>query len=432
MPFQLPTSASHTELQAAWHLAIAGLVGLAVGTEREWSGHASGPNARFAGVRTFLLLGLLGGTSGLLLGWGMPVAGAALLGGGALLVAVAYAMAVRREGAEIDGTTEGAALVVLALGAVAGLGQLMLAGGAAAVVVLALGEKERLHWLVRRIGEREMRAALQYAVLALVILPVLPEGPYGPWGGIRPRALWGLVVLLSGINFAGYLARRAVGASRGYQITGLLGGLVSSTVVTLQFARLSRDEPEEGRALGLGVVGACTVLALRVALIVAMLEPSLAVGLVPYVVPTLLAGGAIAAVTLRHPGAPAAHAPRDETRSPLRLWSAIQMTLLFQVAITVMSLVRDAFGTGGVLASAVVFGLTDMDALTVSMVRLAQRANAAELAALGIAVGILSNTVFKTAIALVVGTPRFRRVAASGLAVLALALGVGIWWGMRV
>lgn len=429
LPLSAPAGA--TALQAAWHLAIAGLVGLAVGTEREWSGHASGPGARFAGVRTFFLLGLLGGTAGLLLAWDIRAAAVVLLAGGALFVAGAYVTAARRQGADLDGTTEAAALLVLALGALAGLGEMALAAGCGAVVVFALGEKEQLHWLVGRIGEREMHAALQFAVLALVILPVLPEGPYGPWGGVRPRALWGLVVLFSGMNFAGYLARRAVGPSRGYQLAGLMGGLASSTAVTLQFARLSRDDPEASQALALGVVAASTVLAVRVAFLTALLDTTVAGALVPYLLPTVLLGGALVAVTLRRPAPSQARPAGDDARSPLRLWSAIKMVLLFQLAITVMGVVRDVFGSTGVLTSAGLLGFTDVDALTVSMIRLAQQTGAVELAALSITIGIVANTVTKIGIGLALGTPRFRRVAGLGLAALGLALGIGIWWGTR-
>ena len=160
-------------LDIASRLAVAALVGLAIGMEREWSGHASGPQARFAGARTFLLLGLLGGLAGWLASRGFVAGAALLLAGGAALAVAAYVIGVQRT-QDVDGTTETAALVVLALGTVAGLGQLAIAGGAG----------------------------------ALVVLPALPAGPYGPLGGIRPRALWTVVLLFCALNFAGYLARR--------------------------------------------------------------------------------------------------------------------------------------------------------------------------------------------------------------------------------
>ncbi|MDF1504389.1 DUF4010 domain-containing protein, partial [Roseisolibacter sp. H3M3-2] len=250
----------------AARLAVAALAGLAVGIEREWS-HGRDGAASVAGMRTFALYGLLGGLAGVALAAGATLAAGALLLGGAALAAAAYVAQQRDQDAPRDAglTTEVASLVVLGLGALAGAGRMGAAGGGAALVALALGEKARLHWLVRHLGERDLRAGLQFAVLALVVLPLLPEGPFGPGGAVRPRALWGVVLIFLAIDSAGYVARRAIGPSRGFGVAGLLGGLVSSTAVTLGFSRRSRDEPAHARALALGVVGACTVLLLRVA-----------------------------------------------------------------------------------------------------------------------------------------------------------------------
>jgi uncharacterized membrane protein (DUF4010 family) len=420
------------ELTGAARLAIAALVGLAVGIEREWSGHASGPQARFAGVRTFMLLGLIGGGAGLLFAWQYPLAGVALLASGGVFVVLAYVMATRREGSEPDGTTEGAALVVLTLGTLAGIGELALASGAVAVVVLALREKERVHWFVRHIGEREMRAGGLFLVLALVILPLLPEGPYGPFGGVRPRTLWTIVVLFSGLNFIGYLARRAVGPERGYGVTGMLGGIVSSTAVTLQFSRASHREPELSRALAFGAIAASVVVIPRVAVLSAVLNPAVARAVALYLLPAGIVGLAMIAIALRRPPrVGAAGEAEDETQSPLRLWSAIQMAVLFQLAITVIAATRQFWGSTGVFASAALFGLTDVDALTVSMSRLGDSPQAVALAAQGITVGLLSNTLFKLAAGLLLGSGRFRVAIASGLGLLAAVIGLGLWLGGR-
>ncbi|HTE45041.1 MAG TPA: DUF4010 domain-containing protein, partial [Gemmatimonadaceae bacterium] len=272
------------------HLAVAAVCGLAVGAERERSGHASGPDARFAGVRTFLLLGLLGGIAGWLASEGFEIVGAALLLTGGALTVTAYSIAARRTPASIDGTTEVAALAVLGIGFVGGLGYMSVASAVATTVVLVLLEKTRIHALLERTGEVELRAGLQFAAMALVVLPLLPEGPFGPWGGIKPRGLWTIVVIFSGLNFLGYLARRSVGAERGYGITGMIGGVISSTAVTLDFSRESRRDASVGDALAAGVIGACTVLLPRVAIVSTILEPPVARALVPYLLPGLIVG----------------------------------------------------------------------------------------------------------------------------------------------
>ena len=128
---------------------------------------------------------------------------------------------------------------MLVAGVLAVTGSVRLASGIIAITTLLLVEKSRLHSLVKGIDDVALRSGVRFAVMALVVLPLLPEGPYGPLGGVRPRELWALVLLFSGLSFAGYIARRLVGPDQGYLVTGLLGGLVSSTNVTLTFARTS-------------------------------------------------------------------------------------------------------------------------------------------------------------------------------------------------
>lgn len=414
-----------TNLEAAARLAIAALMGIGVGLERERSGHASGPHARFAGLRTFLLLGLLGGCAGLLAGDDAPAAAAAFVAGGMGLAIAAYAMASRASSDDVDGTTEAAALVVVAIGMLAGVGRLALAAGAGSVVVLVLSEKTRLHWLVQRIGEHELRAALQFAVLALVVLPLLPEGPYfGPLA-LRPRELWMAVLLFSGLNFLGYLVRRGVGVERGYGIAGLLGGIVSSTLVTLQYSRQSRAHADRQRALAIGVVGACTVLLPRVALLSAALNPDVAVALAPLLAIPTAVGAATFAWFWRDRGAVAANqdvAPEN----PLNLGTAIRLALLFQVAIVALRMVRNAWGITGLYATSALLGVSDVDALTVAMSR-AGAGVSAEDAARAIVVGIVANTVLKLGLAVGLGAGAFRRRTGIGLMALAAATAAVLW-----
>ena len=419
------------DLTTAGALAVAGLAGLAVGVERQWSGHASGPNARFAGARAFLFLGLLGGIAGWLMAGGLALAGAIFLAAASALTIAAYVMASRRGaveqgGSPIEGTTEVAALVVLAIGTVSGLGFPLLTSAVAAVMVLALVEKTRINRAIARIGEPELAAALQFAVLALVILPLLPAGPYGPFDSVRPRALWVLVLIFSGLNFVGYLAERAIGPKRGYSLTGLLGGLVSSTAVTLRFSRTSREAPAASSGLALGVVGACTVLILRVLAVTTILRSAVTLALLPYVAPPLVAGMAVYAVVTRRGDK---EDPRTSPgKSPLGLWEAIKMAVAFQLVLLLVPLVQQLWGSSAVVASAAVLGLTDVDALTLSMTRLTGP-DAVTLGALGVAVGILANTLLKLGVAVVLGSAPFRRIAATGLALMAAASALGLWIG---
>lgn len=403
-------------------IAAAALGGLAVGIERQWSGHAEGPGSRFAGVRTFTLLGAVAGLSGWLWTSGYQLPAAALLAAAAGLVIAAYVAASRRD---VEGTTEAAALVVLAAGFIAGIGALALASGVIATTVLMLVEKSRLHALVRRLNDVEIRAGARFAVMAVVVLPLLPVGPYGPLGGVRPRQLWALVLLFAGISFAGYIARRAVGARHGYPLAGMLGGLVSSTQVTLAYARASRSEPRVALPLACGALAASTMLFPRTLFASAVLDVGLAKSLLSYAVPAF-AAGLLASVASLRGGRAGGSGTVGDPRNPLQLGNAIQMALLFQLVSTLMFVVRERFGQVGLVASAVAVGLTDVDAVTVAMARAMTDGVAPAAAAQAVAAGMLANTSLKLLLAATIGAGRFRAVAVAGLAAIAACLAISL------
>ncbi len=408
-------------LDTAARLAVAALVGLAVGIERQRAGRTDGPDQDFAGPRTFLLIGLLGGLGGLFVTNDAQLTGAALVAAGALLVVGAYVMTARRNTEHaIDGTTEAAALIVLALGVMAGGGAPKVAAGIAAIVVLALAEKHRLHGWVDRVDPVEMRAALHFAVLALVVLPILPTTIPTPLGDLTPRATWMFVLIISALNFGGHLARRVVGRERGYAVTGALGGLVSSTAVTWGFARSSRDEETLRAAYAAGVVAACTVLIPRVAVVTLALNRDVGIAMLPYLAAPFVAGVAFTWWTARSPSV--SQTSVDETpRSPLRLGAALQMALAFQVVLLLMGLVRSHFGDAGVYTTAALFGTTDVDAITVAMTRMDQ-GGFATVAARAILVAVASNTLVKLLIAAAIGRGDFRLRVALALGVMLAAL----------
>ncbi|HEU4993620.1 MAG TPA: DUF4010 domain-containing protein [Gemmatimonadaceae bacterium] len=413
-----------TELNAATRLVIAALIGLGVGVEREWSGHASGRAARFAGLRTFFMLGLIGGSAGLLLEQGHAFAGAVVIAGAVAMAAVAYTVATRGAQADPDGTTEVAAILVVVVGTLAGLGLLTLAAAVGALVVLALSEKQRLHRAVEHVREDELRAALRFSVLALVVLPLLPEGPLFGWLAVRPRALWAIVLLFCALNFAGFIARRVAGGGRGYGIVGMLGGLISSTAVTLDFSRRSKSEPAMAVPLAHGVIGACTVLIPRVLVVAAVLNAAVSLALLPYLLPAAAVGAFVVArawrsrETVGESVAPAGN--------PLRLWLAIRMALAFQLAMIAITYVRSHWALPGLYGTSAILGLTDMDALTVGMSRPVEGIPA-ELAARAIAVGILANTLFKLTIAALLGASSFRARTVTGLALMGLTVGLALF-----
>jgi len=401
-------------------LLIATLGGTAIGLERQWSGHADGPSARFGGIRTFTMLGATAGLSGWFLTLGLAAPAIALLAGAVAIIVAAYIAASKQD---VDATTEIAGLVVIAAGVFAGLGSVRLASGVIALLSLLLVEKSRLHSLVARIDDVPLRAAVRFGVMALVILPLLPPGPYGPLGGFRPREIWVLVLFFSGLSFLGFIARSSVGPGRGSLVTGLLGGLVSSTNVTFTFARESRKDSRYAHELAFGAIAANAVLFPRVIAVTAALNAALVPLLVPY-----FAGPAIVAATAtifgarRRSTAAPEHVP---PRNPLQLLDALQMAVLFQAVLMAVHFARQTWGESGVLASAAALGLTDVDALTLSMARGVTGMASPDLAALAIAVGVLANTVLKLALTLIFGSTTFRLVTGGALTAM-IVIGAAI------
>jgi uncharacterized membrane protein (DUF4010 family) len=398
-------------------ILVAALGGAAIGVERQRSGHASGARARFGGIRTFTLIGGVAGVSGWLSTLNLTGLAVVLTAGAVALVVSGYVAASRTD---VDATTEVAALIAIGAGVTAGTGHLALASGIVAVTVLLLVEKSRLHALVERVDDEEMRAAARFGVMAVVILPLLPEGPLGPFGGIRPRALWQLVLFFSGLSFAGYLARRIFGAGRGYPLAGLLGGLISSTNVTFTFARLSRREPTLAAPLAMGAIAACTMLFPRVMIAASVLNLSVARLLLPDLAAPFLVGAVALAVWWRRSDG-AVRQP-EPPANPLQVGPALQMAAMFQVVLFIIGGVGRTFGDSGLRVAGAVLGLTDVDALTISMTTTAASANGPAVAAEAIAIGILANCLMKLVLAVALGAPRFARTAATMLAVMAAAI----------
>lgn len=402
-------------------IALGALGGAAVGVERQWSGHASGPASHFAGIRTFTLLGGLSGAAGWLWTGDFRALATVILAGAVGLIISGYVAAGRRD---TDATTEVAALIVVTAGVLAGTGFWRLSSGMIALTAILLVEKSRLHSVVARIPDVGLRAGFRFAVMALVIFPLLPEGPYGPFGGIRPRELWMMVLLFSGISFSAYIVRSFLGEGKGYVMAGLLGGLISSTNVTLSFSRISAAQSNTRIPLALGVVAASTMLYFRVLGAASLLSPALGKALVPFLAVPAILGVVMTASGLQR--WESGHSEPEKTSNPLQFRSALQMAALFQIVLFLVSAARARWGQTGLFVSGAILGFTDVDALVISMAKAANVSEQVQSAAIAAASGILANNILKLGLAVILGRGRFRSLAAAGLAVLAIATGVSI------
>jgi uncharacterized membrane protein (DUF4010 family) len=409
-----------------WGLAAALLIGALVGIERERSKSLSG-NVGIGGVRTFILFALIGAVSAWLsLTLGSAWVFVSAVGAVAALTVAGYVVQARVKPNAVGLTTETAAIGVCLLGGActAGYAEVALAVGIAVSAVLAY--KEPMHGLVAKLGPDDISAGVKLLAATFIVLPLLPTTAVDPWGALKPRALWTLVILIAALSLVGYVATRALGPRRGTAVTGLSGGLVSSTAITLAFARQSREEG--GRtddALAGGLLLAWAVMGVRIVAIAGVLHP-------PLVVPLLLPFGAMTAVTLgvaflllrRARGEEPAAAAPVRLKNPFSLTAAAKFGLLFAVILVVVAGVERYFPGRGYYLVAALAGLTDVDAITLSMAGLARGGGAPlATAAAAIVVAALSNTLVKCGLVVAAAGTKLRR---SIVLVTAVLLVVGV------
>ena len=403
-----------------YRLGVALAIGLLVGAERHWRERDAQAGQRTAGLRTFGTLGLFGGVTGAL-GAGAGGTGQALLVGAALLATLGALLpfALREAAAEqsFSATTVIAALATVALGALAALGDLAATGAAAVALTALLASREALHGLMARVTWAEMRSAILLLSMTLVALPLVPDAPIAVLGGVNPARVWRLAILLAAISFVGYLAIRVIGAQRGMLLAGAAGGLVSSTAVTLANAR-SAVAGGPATALAAGALVAGAVSCLRTAVLALLFAPP--VGL--QVAPALAgAAAAMALPALRMgrsaTGEPAAGLPAN----PFELLAVLKMALLLAVVGLLSRLAAEWLGDAALLGVAAISGLADVDAVTLSVVRLVPDSITPALAAMAIGVAVASNIIAKSAYALAIGGTAYGlRVAVASLAGIAV------------
>jgi uncharacterized membrane protein (DUF4010 family) len=408
------------------HLGIALALGLAVGVERGWHQRQAEEGQRVAGVRTFALSGLLGGIAQLL---SHETGGPAILAVAFVLhvglLAVGYVVTARDHKA-YGMTTEVAGVATFLLGALAVAGRPLVAAAATAAMLVILRSKAVLHDWVAKLRSEELRAGITLVLISVVVLPLLPREPVDPWGALDLYEIWWMVVLVAALSFAGYAAVRALGPRRGLLLTAVLGGLASSTAVTLTFSRLARKSPESSRTFAACVVGACAIMPLRMLVIAATVHPPLLRGLAaPLVAMAVVAGVATVLLLVGRRPKQASGEPLP-LKNPLDLVMALQLGLVLVVVLLLAEGVRRWFGEAGIYLLSAVSGLTDVDAITLSVSRLSRDTVALDVAVRGIVIAAAANTVVKAVLATVVGGPRLGRLVALGLGAGLVAGGVAL------
>ena len=422
-------------------LAVALGIGLLIGLERGWKTREATPGSRAAGIRTFALSGLLGGIAGALAKATGTAEGAGLvLAIGFAVYATVAAVFERdanRAADSYSATTIVAAMLTFMLGAYAVIGDMRVAAAAAVAATGILAARAEIHGWVARITWLELRSALVLLAMTFIVLPVLPDTAIGPSGGVNPREVWLIAIVLAGVSFFGYGTVKLLGAERGVLLAALAGGLVSSTAVTLTSARRAAAGEGAPRLLAAGVATATAISFLRVIAIIAVMQPVLLALIGPALAAATLAAAfySVGAVYWRAAGARNENPPAAEFVNPFSFWPVVGFAIFLGIVIVLGHAIGATFGASGALLGAAGVGLADVDAITVSMARLVP----APLSQLGASAAILaavaSNMLSKLVIAAVIGRGRFAAEVAAmtvgcwlvGLVALwaALALGAG-------
>jgi uncharacterized membrane protein (DUF4010 family) len=372
-------------------LALALGAGLLVGLQRERAGSA------IAGIRTFPLITLAGAVAATLpepaSAWGVACG---LLAIGALCFIGNW---TRRLADESPGVTTEAAMVLMFLvGALVVYGPRSAAVAVGAAVAVLLHAKPVLQQFTKRLGEADLRAIMQFAVITLIILPVAPNQSYGPFGVLNPYRIWLMVVLIVGISLAAYVAHRMLGERHGAALGGLLGGLISSTATTASFARRASDQPAAAPLACLAILIASTVLGARLLVVLYASAPqhwlqlSVPVGI-------LIAVGIVCTLIARL-SARGDSAPLPSQENPTQLKSALIFAAMFAGILFVSAAAQHYFGNRGIFVVSFLSGLTDMDAIALSVGGLLRSGSLDSRSAVrAILIAFIANTIFKSAMA---------------------------------
>ncbi|MDJ0774886.1 MAG: MgtC/SapB family protein [Mastigocoleus sp. MO_167.B18] len=405
----------------AFRLAIALAVGLIIGMERGWKSRKSPTGLRVAGVRSFASIGLFGGMSALLgekFGAGFL---AVTFFGLALMVAVSYIMTVK-DTQDFGITTELSLLITFVLGALAVSGFESEAVAGSVILAVLLGCKRELHQILRKLDRRELIATLQLLIVAAVALPLLPNNNIGPWEALNPRTIGWLVLLIAGISYIGYFTMRIFGSRIGLLATAVVGGLVSSTAVTVAYGRMARKEKGNFALLGAGISLAAATMAVRLLIEVGVVNPALLpwltapLGLLAIV--PLVASVIIATQVKQNPSS-----AQLKLNNPVELGAAFGFAVVLSILFVLVRAAQSWFGNTGIYALSAISGIADVDAVSLSLAQATQGNLPLPIGATGILIAATVNTVVKALLASFIGGMFLARWCAT---ILLSALGLSL------
>lgn len=406
---------------------ISASLGALIGLVRQWEDQQD-KDPSLAGMRTFALWGILGTVSAFLSQSYYPYFFAVAFGALALYLTGAQLVMVRN--GQMPGlTTFAMALLTYVVGGFVFLGHMRVAVVLAVVMLILIASKQQIHGWTQHFTPKDIRSALIFAAITGIVLPMVPNRGYGPLQAFNPFATWLMVVLISGLGFAGYVLMRLIGARAGITVTGLVGGLASSTAATIAFSRRSREEPALSGSFSLAIVLACTVMLGRVAVVVLMLDAALFGAILLPLLVLAVPGVAYAVWSLWTGSKKKSQIEMPEVANPLSLSMAFKFAAIYAVIVFMVKAVTQYSSSGaGLYWVSFISGLTDMDAITLTLSQMGVKGSLTiAVLAKAIILAAVSNTLLKFLFALAAGSSELRREMVLSLGATMVLGGVILW-----
>jgi uncharacterized membrane protein (DUF4010 family) len=407
-----------TELDFLIRMLVTAGIGFVLGLEREFSQHSENSEV-FAGLRTFTLVALFGFLAaylGITFTYWIFIAGFL---GVVTIVSISYWVCSNK--GDIGSTTEFAVIFTFLLGGLVLVGNINLSLGLTVIVLVLLSLKLTFRNMIGQLTQKELYAFVRFVVVALLILPFLPDNYFGPYNIINPREVGWVIVLVSGIGFVGYILMKFLGTDRGILLTSILGGLVSSTLVTFTFSKKSKETPQLSQNYAVGIFAAATIMVIRIFLLVFIFNKAMLVELIiPLLIVLLTAFGVALFFYKRQYGKPAL-IDKIALGDPLNIKNAVFFGIFYVGILLLVSYANHTYGTKGIYVSSAISALTDIDAIAISVSKLAGTTMDILFAQNAILIATLSNTVVKIGIALFTGSQQLKKYVLLGYGCIFIA-----------
>ncbi len=399
-------------------LAVAALIGMLIGMERE--SRSKKGEKTFGGIRTFPLIAILGFVAALVadqIGPSIYIAFFTIFG---VLVGISYFFAAKK--GEFGATTEISFLIIFSIGSLVYLGYIILSAAIAVIMGIFLAFKTEFRSLVGKIEQEDIYATIKFAILTIIILPLLPNEAFGPFNAFNLKKIWLMVILIAGVSFVGFFLFKIIGTKRGIQLISLLGGIASSTALTLSFTERSKEVEPLSRNFAAGIVMASSIMFPRVLLIILLLSPAIAKELlIPFSIFTVV-GITSSLLLWRKSESPSFN--EIQLTNPFKVMFALKFGLVFAIVLLISNAANFYFGDQGVYISSFFSGFADVDAIALTIADLYEKSLALNVAVMSVIIGCGANSLVKLGVTLIFGAKELKKYSFMGFSTIIASIAI--------